>query len=185
MDQYPHWKAGVEHVTLPPGPPDSGGERHPRPTWEFLDRLLEKAAFTPEDILFVVGDVLEKGPRSLDTLRRLMELSRTHTVYTLRGQLRPDLPGLYGQPGLAGGDALACAPMLARAGLCHADRRRGGLPLRGPEDFPALRELIRTRYAGELAFLQATPVVVETPDYIFVHGGIPREDIWRSWTATP
>ncbi len=175
MDQYPHWKAGVEHMTLPPdrrilAVSDIHGNV------EFLDRLLEKAAFTPEDILFVVGDVLEKGPRSLDTLRRLMELSRTHTVYTLRGncdQISLDFMDNKGWPEEMLWHVLQC---WRGRGFVMQIADEAGLPLRGPEDFPALRELIRARYAGELAFLQATPVVVETPDYIFVHGGIPRED---------
>lgn len=165
----------MAHVTLPPGRrilavSDIHGNL------EFLDRLLEKAAFTPEDILFVVGDVLEKGPRSLDTLRRLMELARTHTVYALRGncdQISLDFMDRQGWP-----EELLWHVLQSWRGrgfvMQIADE--AGLPLRGPEDFPALRGLIRSRYAGELAFLQAMPVVVETQDYLFVHGGIPRED---------
>ena len=143
---------------------------------EFLRGLLAKARFTPDDILFVVGDILEKGTRSLETLRYLMELSRTHTVYALRGncdQITLDFMAHAGWP-----DELLWKVLCSWEGrsflLQMADE--GGLVLHGKEDFPALRELVRTRFAAELDFLASTPVVVETERYILVHGGVPRED---------
>lgn len=46
---------------------------------------MAKIALTPQDILVLVGDILEKGQDSLALLRYLMELSETHTVYPLCG----------------------------------------------------------------------------------------------------
>ena len=43
----------------------------------FLKGVLEKARFSPEDVLVLVGDLFEKGFESLGVLRWLMELSRT------------------------------------------------------------------------------------------------------------
>ena len=40
----------------------------------YLKGLLEKASFSENDVLVIVGDLLEKGPYSLDTLRFVMEL---------------------------------------------------------------------------------------------------------------
>ena len=51
----------------------------------FFRGLLQKVRFTPEDILVLDGDMLEKGRDSLALLRYLMELSRTHTVYPICG----------------------------------------------------------------------------------------------------
>lgn len=175
MDKRPRWKADVRQVTLPAGRrilaiSDIHGNV------EFLDKLLEKVRFSPDDILFVVGDVLEKGPRSLDTLRRLMELSQTHTVYTLRGncdQISLDFMEEVGWP-----DEILWQVLRAWKGrgflMQMADE--GGFPLRGPEDFPALRTFIRAHFAQELDFLRSTPTVIETQNHIFVHGGVPRED---------
>ena len=47
--------------------------------------LLEKCGFCGDDELIVVGDFLEKGEKSLDTLRFLMELSRGGNVHALCG----------------------------------------------------------------------------------------------------
>ena len=38
----------------------------------FLKGLLAKASFSSEDTLILVGDLLEKGPESLNTLRYVM-----------------------------------------------------------------------------------------------------------------
>lgn len=143
---------------------------------DFLQGLLRKAKFTPDDILFVVGDILEKGPRSLDTLRYLMDLSGTHTVYPLRGncdQITLDFMAQAGWPEELLWKVLGC---WKERGFLMQMADEAGLALGGPEDFPALRELVRTRYAAELAYLEAMPVVVETEHYLLVHGGVPRED---------
>ena len=55
----------------------------------FFRALLGKIALTPEDILVLVGDLLEKGQESLTLLRYVMDLCRTHTVYPLFPSLSP------------------------------------------------------------------------------------------------
>ena len=52
---------------------------------EYLQRLLEKVGFGEDDVLFLVGDMLEKGPRSLDLLHYVMELQHTRNVYPICG----------------------------------------------------------------------------------------------------
>ena len=60
-----------------------------------------------------------------------------------------------------------------------------GFETRGPEDLPALREVVREHFTPELAFLEAMPEILVTPDYLFVHGGVADEerldglDAWR------
>ena len=51
----------------------------------FLKGLLDAVRFSPADVLILVGDLLEKGRDSLATLRYVMELGRTNTVYPLCG----------------------------------------------------------------------------------------------------
>ena len=67
----------------------------------FLKGVLEKACFSPADVLILVGDLLEKGADSIGVLRYVMELSRTHTVYALCGNCDYiDRVFLEGQPGI-------------------------------------------------------------------------------------
>ena len=46
----------------------------------FFQALMDQIRLSPEDILVLVGDMLEKGQDSLALLRHLMELPRTHTA---------------------------------------------------------------------------------------------------------
>lgn len=40
----------------------------------WLEKLLKKVDFSEKDILIIVGDMIEKGPESLNTIRYIMEL---------------------------------------------------------------------------------------------------------------
>ena len=51
----------------------------------FLKGLLRKVGYTKDDVLIILGDILEKSVHGLETLRYLMELSRTNTVYFVQG----------------------------------------------------------------------------------------------------
>ena len=51
----------------------------------FFQGLMEQVRFSPDDILVLVGDMLEKGEDSLALLRHLMALSKTHTIYPVCG----------------------------------------------------------------------------------------------------
>ena len=51
----------------------------------YLKGLLKKVGFSPDDVLILVGDLLEKGRDSLATLRYVMDLQKKYTVYPLCG----------------------------------------------------------------------------------------------------
>ena len=54
---------------------------------DWLKRLLDRVGFCEEDILVIVGDMTEKGPESLETIRYIMELSKKYEVYPLLGNV--------------------------------------------------------------------------------------------------
>ena len=65
-----------------------------------LDRLLAEIGFSPSrDRLYVLGDLVNRGPQSLATLRRLRGLGA-----------RRDLPARQPRPAPAGRRRTACAP---------------------------------------------------------------------------
>lgn len=177
MRPYPHEKAVVRHMDLPPhrrvlAISDIHGNL------DFLKGALAAARFSPDDILFVVGDILEKGRQSLETLHYLMELSKSHTVYPLRGncdQITLDFMARQGWDDETVWRVMH-NPWWKNTGFFWQLANRAGLSLRGPEDLPALREVMARDYSEELNFLQTMPTVIETQRHIFVHGGVPRED---------
>ena len=151
----------------------------------FLKGVLAAAHYGPDDILVLVGDLVEKGPDSLTTLRFIMELAERNTVYGLRG----NCDNLVSEFVAARGeeerfyrhyvDVWRDRCLLVQMG--HA----AGFETRGPEELPALREVVRARFGPELAFLEAMPEILLTPDYLFVHGGVADEahleglDAWK------
>lgn len=179
MRPYPPEKALVRHMDLPShrrilAISDIHGNL------EFLKGALEAAQFSPDDILFVVGDILEKGKQSLETLRYLMALSTTHTVYPLRGNCDQITLDFMAQPQQGWDNEMVWRVMHTGwwkdTGFFWQLANRVGVPLRCPGNLPTLREAIARHYAAELNFLRAMPTVIETQHYIFVHGGIPREE---------
>lgn len=148
--------------------------------------LLEQAGFCADDLLFVVGDLLEKGKHSLATLRYLMELFKENTVYVVNGNCDDLVTGFVdGREELsdgffryylgAFGERCTLIQMGREAGLTDADMR----------DLPRFRQVLRERFGPEFDFLRSFPTIIDTPKLLFVHGGVPSEehmeklDAWR------
>ena len=137
----------------------------------YLKGVLAAARFSTEDILILLGDLVEKGPDSLGTLRYVLELRKTHTVYAVSGNcdgiLWEEFP-----------DELVFADMREMGDSMALNQLARALdyPVRGPEDLPRLRALAREAFGPELAYLEELPTILESENYLFVHGGIPRED---------
>lgn len=172
----------------------------------FLKGLLERVALTADDVLILVGDLLEKGRDSLATLRYVMELQKKYTVYPLCGNcdyidhmfLEGGDPGddafhirmtaRYGsRPDRAGVDEMLW-PVLSdywreRSVLLQM-AAEAGIPFPGsPQELPALRAALLTRFPEETGFLLHLPHILEAGNFIFVHGGVPREDAMEELDA--
>ncbi len=142
-----------------------------------LKGVLDRAEFCQDDILIVLGDIMERSEGSLETLRYVMELTKQYTVYSILGNcdnltlafLEPqeEVPewafeSWFGRLG----DRAATAKMAHLAGA-RVD---------SPADYPAARRAIEEHFPEELAFLRSLPQILVNDDYLFVHGGVSRED---------
>ena len=162
----------------------------------FLKGLLERVALRLDDVLILVGDLLEKGPDSLATLRYVMELQERYTVYPLCGNC-DYIDHMFLEGGEPGDDAFHIKMTACPAGRAGVDemlwpvlsdywRERSvliqmaaeaGIPFpAGPWALPALRAALLDRFPRETAFLMGLPHILEAGNFIFVHGGVPRED---------
>ena len=165
----------------------------------FLKGLLERVALTPDDVLILVGDLLEKGRDSLATLRYVMELRERYTVYPLCGNC-DYIDHMFLEGGNPGDDAFHIRMTVrygSRPDRANVDemlwpvlsvywRERSvllqmaaeaGIPFPGgPRELPALRAALLDRFPRETAFLMGMPHILEAGNFIFVHGGVPRED---------
>ncbi len=143
----------------------------------FLKGVLAKAGFCGDDILIVLGDILERSEGSLATLQYVMELTEQYTVYTLLGNCdnitpafvdgRPDIPDPFYERWFRRlGEKCVLVKMAHLAGV----------EVDSPKDYPAAREAIGRVFGAELDFLRRLPHIYVNQDYLFVHGGVPRED---------
>lgn len=140
----------------------------------YLQHLLEKVRFGPEDALVIVGDVLERGPENLQALRLVMDLCRRYTVYPLLGNVDEwvmdkvlwlDARGLMED---------VRQFMDWRGGSLVGDMcEEMGVTLSEDMDIEAFRARVRAEFAEEYAFVHGLATVLETPGYRFVHGGMP------------
>ncbi len=140
-----------------------------------LKGVLAKAKFSKEDVLFILGDILERSAGSLDTLRYVMALSQTHTVHVLRGNC-DDILLRFLDGTLPDEFLVRWLGRLGRRSVIVDMAARCGLTIRTPADYPAARELIVREYGPEVLFLANTPHILVNDDYLLVHGGVPRED---------
>ena len=118
----------------------------------YLQGLLKKLRFSPDDVLILVGDLLEKGQYSLATLRYVMELQKTHTVYPLCGNCDDIAQAfLENRPGIDE----AVWPILRywkeRSTLLQMGLELGQPMPQGPEDLPTLRSTLLDFFPRETA----------------------------------
>ena len=149
-----------------------------------LKGALAKAGFCKDDVLVVLGDMMERSEGSLDTLRYVMELSRTHTVHTLLGNCdnvtlgffdpKEELPDDFYQWWFSRHGKRAALMQMAKL---------AGVSLDSPAHYPAARVALSKAFAPELEFLRGLPHILVNDHYLLVHGGVPREDRLTSLSA--
>ena len=146
---------------------------------DLLKRLLQKAGLGRNDILVIIGDFIEKGGQSLETVREVMRLCREHTVYPLMGNV-----DLFRVSRILSDDPADWQSYLQWSlnakrwwggSMLHEMCEELGTPLTPDMDMASAIPEIRRHFAPEIGFLSALPTVLETEDVIFVHGGIPHE----------
>ena len=129
----------------------------------YFKGLLEKIDFSENDELIVDGDFLEKGKNSLETLRFIMELSARGNCHAVCGNC--DTWRYWDE-------RIVKYMTFKKCGLVWDMLTEMGIEITPGLDFAALIPELSVRFKPEWDFLQALPHVIETPHYIFVHGGI-------------
>ena len=141
--------------------------------------ILEKASFCDDDLLVIVGDIIEKGPESLKTLRYIMKLCERGNVIVLIGNVdawRLHMINDVSEQGLA--DLYGYISWVRSCNnknfISFYDEltQELGFITQSPEDILKSKDQIKSHFAKELEFLVTLPTILETQNYIFVHGGL-------------
>lgn len=143
---------------------------------EYFKGLLDKVCFSRDDILILLGDIMEKGPESLTLLRYIMDLSRHFTVWPLEGNCdgwhkiftrRDDEMAVHVREYMNRRPEALLSQMCAEVGF----------PVTPSMDTAAMRSILAENFRDEFDFLASMPTIIDTPNYTFVHGGLPEGDI--------
>ena len=148
---------------------------------DYFQHLLKKIRFCEEDVLIIVGDFLEKGERSLDTLHFIMDLVKQGNTYVLEGNcdswhdifdhMDEDDPMMVRWRGYMA---------IKRSGLMYEMYQKLGVDVTKEENVVSALPQVREMYQEEIQFLRDIPTILETDHYLFVHGGVspyvPLED---------
>ncbi len=148
-----------------------------------LFQLLKKLDYRQDDILIIIGDLIEKGPDSLRTLRYIMEFSERENVYISMGNV-----DLHRHEILTDKSENADQNFLKHAewvldywggGLIPDMLSELGFDIRHltEENAGEIRARLCAHFHREIDFLGSLPTILTLGKYIFVHGGIPTEDL--------
>jgi len=171
-------KVKVQYVDIPAGKRVFvASDLHAHGMW--LRELLEKAAFCDDDMLFLVGDYLERGTESLKTLRYVMELCSRPNVYATMGNVDYWAMAMYDAetPAKTIKDRVTRLRGWHDADVFSEYCEELGLPYETEEEILFARDKIASVYADEIAFINNLPTIIDTPFYTFVHGGLPAKDL--------
>lgn len=150
----------------------------------YLEGVLQKVHYSTDDVLVIVGDVIEKGDESLKTVRRILELKEKNPhVYVTLGNVDYDRLELFYREGeQAGHDFVGTQHWTKKVWkrgffLDILEEMQVDLAELSGENISLIKERIRKEYARELSLFEEAPTILEMDNYIFVHGGIPTDKL--------
>lgn len=147
----------------------------------YFKKVLKKACFSNDDILFIVGDMIEKGPESLNTLRYVMELCKKGNVIPLIGNVdayRLKLIYELSEENVCGFyDYILSLRKWVGTSFYEELATECGYTISSPADILLSKQAVITHFESEFKFLANLPTVVETQKFIFVHGGLRKKQV--------
>jgi protein phosphatase len=145
-----------------------------------LKKLLSKLNYTEEDYLFINGDLCEKGPKSIEVVNYIRNLSmKSTTVYVTKG----NCDVLY-RPIFNGVEGIISYMNRQKNSILNEMLSMHGKSL---DDFSNLQELAqfyRQYFHSEIEWLESLPVAYETDEFIIIHAGIENIENWQRTEET-
>lgn len=175
-------KTTIEKIGAAPGQrilvvSDIHGQR------EWLERLLDKMEYGGDDILVIIGDLIEKGPDSLGVVRYVMDLCMENYVYVSMGNVDWYRLQYFYDESPEAGEKFA---KYIRRGKAKWGSSFGQEMLEDmgvspdqvtEENATEYLAQIRRKFKRELNFLKGLPVILVAGQYLFVHGGVYTDDL--------
>lgn len=136
----------------------------------YFTGLLAKLHFGSGDELIINGDFLEKGERSLDTLRYIMELSSVGNVHTVCGNC-DGWASIFRTGGEHDRYVLDYIRQ-KKCGLLWDMLCSCGIDPFELSDLADCKAVLRQSFEAEWNFLTQLPHAIETENFVFAHAGV-------------
>lgn len=137
-------------------------------------RLLEKICFSEKDVLILVGDLIEKGEMSLETLRYIIELSKIREVYVVSGNCDTVWEDIKSE---VDDENLLRYMMFRKNSILNEMCQELSIEVNEKSDIKYIKEQIKQNYIYELNWLEKLPHIIETEKFIFAHAGIKSDNL--------
>lgn len=132
-------------------------------------------------MLVIAGDIIEKGPESLKALRYVMELSERDNVIVLPGNV--DVSRLRWINKICEEKSESFYKELLKnrewfgASFFDELAEELGCSIDSPSDLCRIKEDVIAHFEPEFSFILNLPTILETQNYVFVHGGLRDEKL--------
>ncbi|MBZ9688441.1 metallophosphoesterase [Clostridium estertheticum] len=136
--------------------------------------LLEKVFYTQHDILFLVGDLIEKGNMSLKTLRYIIELAKINEVYIVSGNHDTIWEDIKNQKD---DENLLRYMILQKNSILNEMCYELSIEVNEKSDIKYIKKQIMKNFSCEIEWLEQLPHIIETQNFIFAHAGITSENL--------
>lgn len=143
-------------------------------SFELLQRLLEKASYSEADTLILLGDIIEKGEKSLETLRYIMELSQRNTVHIVTGNCDTIWEDVMHEIDDSG---LLKYILWRKKSILNEMCRELSIIVDEKSDIKYIKRQLIDNFGDEFNWLAALPLIIETQRFIFAHAGITTETL--------
>ena len=133
-------------------------------------KLLKKVNYTPnEDCLILLGDLVEKGNKNLETLRFIMHQVEAEDVHCVQGNCDFIAKNVLYSYRLS---FLKHVLGFRKESLIHEMAHTLNIHITPDCDISYICQMLRKNYLKELCFLNDLPHVLEDEQYIYVHAGL-------------
>lgn len=144
---------------------------------DLFKKLLKKVSYDDNDVLVLIGDLIEKGERSLDTLRYIMSLSKEKEVYVVTGNcdtiwedIKYDLDD----------ENLLKYMLIRKNSILNEMCEQLSIQVDEKCDIKFIKGQLLRHFSSEFTYLEKLPHIIETERYIFVHAGISSEELEKN-----
>lgn len=139
-----------------------------------FQKLLEKVSYTKNDILILVGDLIEKGDMSLKTLRYLMELSSNNGIYIVSGNCDTIWEDVKYE---IDDEELLKYMIFRKKSILNEMCKELNIEVNEKSDIKYIKKQIKENFSDVINWLEQLPHIIETENFIFVHAGITSDNL--------